>query len=250
MQPGDVKSKWYRYRFTLFRGFRVNFTFAEVEQALALTFDIAAARRTAFRARIQHLQKLKFPAGTNTGRGRAAVYTPGHLYLLGVAFELQQLGLSPERAKGVIEDDLHAVGMAGSMAASVGFPSCTYESPAFLYCDPAALRPLMNVRDGEDWASQTFFYGGLGSVRESFERWFKNGVQRMAFFSVSALLYDLACHAPRIPGKPTVEPFYEAVRAWADPFIHNVSYSLDRPEQPYWDTIDQSETEHDDNPQA
>jgi hypothetical protein len=51
-------------------------SFAQVEKALAHTHNIAEPKRRAFAARLQHLQKLKFPAGTNTGRGRAAKYTP------------------------------------------------------------------------------------------------------------------------------------------------------------------------------
>tara|TARA_R110001599_G_scaffold193040_1_gene388724 strand:+ start:8605 stop:9270 length:666 start_codon:yes stop_codon:yes gene_type:complete len=215
----------------------VNFSFSEVEEALAVTYDIDESKRLAFRARLQHLQKLKFPAGLNTGRGRAATYTVGHIYLLAVALELLQLGLSPDRAKRVIEEDLHSVAMAGSMVARSGAPeSRRFTAPMFLYCDPAALRELTKIYQDEDWASQTFFYGGMGAVTESFKEWFIEGVQRMAFFSVSALVFDLArCMLPKTK---SMAVFYEGLAEWADPFIHNVNYPLDRHDQPYWYTIE------------
>lgn len=215
----------------------MEFTFAEVEHALVVTYDIAEPKRPAFRARLQHLQKLKFPAGLNTGRGRAAKYTVGHIYLIAVALELLQLGLSPERAKRVIEEDLYSVAMAGAMAARSGVPSeRRFDSPSFLYCDPASLRELTTIYGGEDWTSQTFFYAGLGQVLENFKEWFVEGVQRMAFFSVSALIYDLALYT--LPQTKEQARFYTGIEEWADPFIHNVDYELDRPDQPYWDVIE------------
>ena len=214
----------------------MHFTFAEVEGALAATYDIADDKRQAFRARLQHLQKLRFPEGLNTGRGRAAKYRAAHLYLLAVAIELLQIGLSPERAKTVIEEYLHSVAMAASLATN-GMPMDVrrFESPAFLYCDPAALRDLTTIYQGEDWASQTFFYAGLGQLMGQFREWFTEGVQRMAFFSVSALIFDLAQNT--LPKTGDQQKFLSEIDAWADPFIHNVDYTLEDSDQPYWITL-------------
>lgn len=215
----------------------MDFSFAEVELALALSYRIVEEKRGAFTAKLQNLQKLRFPGGTNTGRGRAARYTVGHLYLMGVALELSQLGLSPERAKLVIESDLHAVAMAGAMAARDISQDGQFEFPVFLYCDPGVLRYMMKPAGEEDWTERTFHYGGIGQVSENFKEWFQRGIPRMAFFSVSALLYGLARHAANNAGE---DPggFYEGIQAWADPFIHNVDYPLDRADQPYWNTIE------------
>lgn len=196
----------------------MDLTFGQVASALMKTYAIADDKQGAFIARLQHLQKLKFPAGTNTGRGRAAKYDVGHLFQLGVALELGQLGVTPERAKGVIEDDMHAVAMAASLAASGGPPTDKISSPVFLYCDPAVLSALVDRSD--DRATSTFFYAGMGQVLENFRDWFENGVPRMAFFSVSTLIYDLACHSS--PDIDDLQPFYSAIEEWAHPFIHNV----------------------------
>lgn len=180
---------------------------------------------------------MKFPAGLNTGRGRAATYTVGHIYLIGVALELLQIGLNPERAKRVIEEDLHSVAMAASLAAQASYTlnERTFPSPTLLYCDPAALRELTTIHQEEDWASQTFFYTGLKDAQGQMSEWFCNGVQRIAFFSVSALVYDLA--VATLPRTKDMSEFCALLNEWADPFIHNVTHDLNRPEQPYWQTL-------------
>ena len=204
---------------------------------MAQAHDIAEGKRSAFHARLQHLQKLKFPAGLNTGRGRAATYTVGHIYLIGVALELLQIGLNPERAKRVIEEDLHSVAMAASLAsqASYTLKERKFDSPTLLYCDPAALRELTTIYQEEDWASQTFFYTGLEDAKLQMAEWFCNGVQRIAFFSVSALVYDLT--VATLPQTHDMSEFCALLNEWADPFVHNVTYDLNRPEQPYWQTL-------------
>lgn len=230
----------------------MEFNFGEVERTLALAYNIADDKRTAFAARLKHLQKRGFPPGINTGRGRAAVYNVGHLVLLGVALELNQLGLTPERAIKAIGEDLHAVAMAVHMAARSDEPrNGSFEFPMFLYCDPAVLGELTNDDAGgyADWASATFFYAGIGQALESFQDWFKAGVRRMAFFSVSALLWELASHVPK-DGDQTIRDFYKEVLAWADPFIHNVDYSINRSDQPYWNTIDRTDLANGNDPKA
>ena len=199
----------------------MQFTFAEVVHTLAQTYGIADEKRGAFSARLQHLQKLKFPAGTNTGRGRAAKYDVGHLFLLGVALELGQLGLTPDRAKRVIESDMHAVAMSAYMVATDRIPDMDlkFDSPMFLYCDPAVLKNLTKRNDEEDWAEATFFYAGLGQVEENFRNWFTHGAPRMALFSVSSLVYEISLEA--VKGEADVPAFYAALATWASPYIHN-----------------------------
>lgn len=199
----------------------MDYSFAQVVTALAETYAIDHERRGAFVARLQNLQKLGFPEGTNTGRGKAARYSAGHVFLIGVALELIQLGLTPERAKHVIDDDMHAVAMAASMAVYHGVPDYEIKFPIFLYLDPAVLRYLCRTSNDEDFAAATFHYGGMAQVLENFKDWFKNGVPRMAFFSVSALVHDIASFLPE--GADDISPFYKALEDWADPYIHNVS---------------------------
>ena len=77
--------------------------FSEVEAALAELHDVLPERRSAFRARIKHLQKLGFPAGLNTGKGTRAVYTLEAIAKLVAAFEFMQFGMMPATAVNLIE---------------------------------------------------------------------------------------------------------------------------------------------------
>ena len=47
---------------------------------------------------MRHFQRLSFPAGVNTGKGIKAAYTAESVVSLVVAFELLELGNTPERA--------------------------------------------------------------------------------------------------------------------------------------------------------
>ncbi len=75
----------------------------ELEAALASLHDVAPDRRHAFQARIKHLQKLGFPPGTNTGKGKRAAYDLEAIAKLVGAFELMQFGLMPTAAARLIE---------------------------------------------------------------------------------------------------------------------------------------------------
>lgn len=84
----------------------MQFSFGVVEAALAHVHTIREDARSAFSARLKHFQRLGFPPGINTGRGRAASYDIGHLLLLMLALELVQLGIPPERAKEHVEGEV------------------------------------------------------------------------------------------------------------------------------------------------
>lgn len=70
----------------------------ELEPALAQLHDVSPSKRSAFAARLKHLQKIGFPIGTNTGKGRPAAYTFEATCQLLVAFELMQFGMIPVQA--------------------------------------------------------------------------------------------------------------------------------------------------------
>lgn len=71
---------------------------SQAEEVFVRVHQIAPKKRSAFQARLRHLQRWGVPPGTNTGKGKAAAYGPIQVTMLGVALELLQLGLSPERA--------------------------------------------------------------------------------------------------------------------------------------------------------
>jgi hypothetical protein len=84
----------------------VAYSFGDIEKALATVHHIAPNKRSAFANRLKHLQRLGFPPGINTGRGRAADYQAEHVVLLALALELLSFGYTPERAAAAILDSL------------------------------------------------------------------------------------------------------------------------------------------------
>jgi hypothetical protein len=109
--------------------------------------------------------------------------------------------------------------MAASLAARQGPPDGKFKHPTLLHLDPTALGELMQQPKG-DRASNSFFYTGLPDALVNMRQWFTGGATRVAFFSVSALLWDLASYSG--DGSPEhLQNFYRAIEQWADPFIHN-----------------------------
>lgn len=78
---------------------RIVLSFAQAAQLLEFAHQIDVKHSDAFRARLKHLQRLGFPSGINTGKGKAAQYGWRELFLQFVALELIELGLTPERAR-------------------------------------------------------------------------------------------------------------------------------------------------------
>lgn len=76
----------------------MDLTFNQVEAVFARRFDIPAEKAMAFRGRLQHFQRLKFPTGVNTGRGTKATYGWMQIIQLMVALDLIDLGLTPDLA--------------------------------------------------------------------------------------------------------------------------------------------------------
>lgn len=76
----------------------------DVEAMFAAEFGIASDARTAFRRRIDHLRSHGCPSNLATGRGRPAIYGWQQLVEQALAFELLNLGLSPERAAIAVLD--------------------------------------------------------------------------------------------------------------------------------------------------
>lgn len=74
------------------------FSYVEVGAALGCIHEIDGEKLPAFLARLKHLQKLGFPPGTNTGKGRPAAYSFEALCQLIAALELIQIGWLPTRA--------------------------------------------------------------------------------------------------------------------------------------------------------
>ena len=64
----------------------MEFTYTEILDILSAKHNIISSKMTAFRGRLQHFQRLGFPAGANTGKGHGVAYSWRELFLIGLAF--------------------------------------------------------------------------------------------------------------------------------------------------------------------
>ena len=114
--------------------------FADVTQLIVSLHNVSPERLTALRGRLQHLQKLNFPPGINTGRGRPAEYGARQILLLVLALELIVLGAAPERAAAVMRDQEDRVRAAVRKALEdIGNETADSERTVFLRLEPVAL---------------------------------------------------------------------------------------------------------------
>ena len=75
----------------------ISFQQNEIFEILAEKHQISYNKNVAFRGRLQHFQRLKFPAGVNTGKGNKVRYGWKELFLLGLALEYVEIGSTPDR---------------------------------------------------------------------------------------------------------------------------------------------------------
>lgn len=203
----------------------LEFSFADVERSLASAHSIASDRRSAFAGRLKHLQRLKFPPGTNTGRGRAATYQVEHIWLLGLVLEINQMGVAPERAVDVVQYNLSRVAdgtLNASKDCSGDFPS---KHAHVFFFDPAGLGDLMDkprpIRDvlpaahgwPQDRASGSFVYIGPAEYKKELDRFSKGMRRRAGMINIAALLITLAQNSAS--EQSGVHEFLVELEAWA-----------------------------------
>jgi len=155
---------------------------------LADAMEVPKEKRSALLGRFQHLQRLKLIEGINPGRGKAAEYSAYQVLVFALAFQILQLGMTPERAVQVIKQNEDHIRLAVSLAVN----EKGTVSPAMIWFDPATLNRPVDKTGGFDLTEATFDYGGAGSGHDAF-RWFfiEGWVQRMVFVSVSGTIWHL-----------------------------------------------------------
>ena len=146
----------------------MSFSFSQVEHALSTVHTIENSKRSAFGNRLKHLQKLGFLPETRTGRGRAASYRGEHALLLELAMQFIELGLTPERAMLVIQDNMEFVVPPIRWAVTALNEETDRPELYFLRFDPSTLDTLRFGDGAEDGASSSVFYAGRGSLTELF----------------------------------------------------------------------------------
>lgn len=134
------------------------FSFKEIVVAMGTQHLISLNKISALESRIKDFQRREFPPGLNTGKGRAARYEVHHLILLGIAFQLLEMGMSPDRICGLLRstgDTL--VEQVKSMCSGGLFR----HRKTLIYFDPAALASL---RDADSEGNGDGF--SVGTVAE------------------------------------------------------------------------------------
>lgn len=154
-------------------------------KVLADAMMVDAKGASAFLGQFQHLQRLRLVQGINPGRGKQAQYRANQVLVIAIAMQLLQLGLTPERAVRIIQDNQDRVRLCIMLA--VQSPEAL--QPAFLYFDPAMLTELGDRSGESDFAEQTFHYAGQGALREMIEGFLVEGdVPRMAIINVKGTI--------------------------------------------------------------
>ncbi len=162
--------------------------YRHVSDLFAALHRIAPEKRTAFRGRLQHFQKLRFPPGVNTGRGKAAEYGAGSILSLAVALELVQLGVPPDRSVRLLTENLTHVVVASGIAGR--WLDSGLDEVMYLYLDPTALIGLME-EGAEEEVSETFFYGSWPIVRTLMDRGGTGDLRRIALVNLTKLMTQI-----------------------------------------------------------
>jgi hypothetical protein len=188
---------------------------SQVLRLLRARHQIAEDKQTALRGRLQHFQRLGFPEGINTGKGRPAHYGAGEVLLISLAFELLEMGLTPERAVHVLQSNMYVVTPATRITADwllKGDPESS--ASMFLWFDPTGLSALKLWADDADMASETFFYGGLPIVLSRIQDWADRGFIRTALLNLTAIVSEIC--GGLVDEDVTADHYLRALLEWAE----------------------------------
>ncbi len=163
--------------------------FGQVEAALAEVNDIASDRRTAFQARIRNFQRLGLLKDLKATRGNVPRYEPHHLLLLALAVELSQLGVTPDRAVRLLNENMTHVVIASRIASN--WLARREQEIMYLYLDPMSLIQLMEA-SAEEESSETFFYGGWSVIRDLMNKGGTGDLRRIALINLTQVI-DQIC---------------------------------------------------------
>ncbi len=129
----------------------MEFTHAEILDILSTKHKVIEAKQVAFRGRLQHFQRLGFPAGANTGKGRVASYSWPELFLIGLALDCLEIGSTPDRS---VNEIIKFEDVFLSAVASVAIGNSDEANEDFRCFLIVELSNLMSLKEEKDW-SQT-----------------------------------------------------------------------------------------------
>lgn len=188
---------------------RVQLGFATVAGALARVNLIREDARSAFDARLKHFQRLEFPPGTNTGRGRAATYGIGHVLQLAFALELVQLGVPPERAKTHVSNTVKEFArLCHLMLLQWG----NEDAPQYaIGLWPSGLLPLMGADMGR--VEGMLLFGSLEDFARNMDSRVETHLPRFAYSNLS-FMFDVLSQYLAAQLKVDVSAICQAALGW------------------------------------
>lgn len=114
----------------------LSFGFGEVEGTV---LGMHRAEPSVFSARFRYFQRLRFPAGTNTGRGRPASYRLEQMLQIVLAFELLNAGLAPTPVVRTIRTNWPRIRTSLLVAWEATRGRTAWDARELLFLEPAAL---------------------------------------------------------------------------------------------------------------
>lgn len=127
----------------------MEFTYAEILDILSIKHNIAGTKKIAFRGRLQHFQRLGFPTGANTGKGKGVAYSWRELLLIGLALDCLEIGSTPDRS---VNEIVKFEDVFLSAVANVGLGTTEGGSGDFKCFLIVELSNLMSLKKEDDWS--------------------------------------------------------------------------------------------------
>jgi hypothetical protein len=127
----------------------VEFTYTEILDILSAKHNIISSKMTAFRGRLQHFQRLGFPAGANTGKGHGVAYSWRELFLIGLALDCLEIGSTPDRS---VTEIIKFEDVFLSAVASVALGHQDEDDAEFKCFLIVELSNLMSLKKEGDWS--------------------------------------------------------------------------------------------------
>ena len=126
----------------------VSFQYSEIFDILSKKHQISKSKAISFRGRLQHFQRLGFPLGINTGRGKRVKYTWRELFLMGLALEYVEIGSTPER---IVQEILKFEEILLASLAKVASPKGSRTEGCFLLTE---LSGLLALKQESEWGEE------------------------------------------------------------------------------------------------
>lgn len=189
--------------------------YKQIEELLAALHGVEDEFRIALKGRIKHFQRNGWPGDTNTGPGKRAVYDFSKVLKLCLAFEMLQVGMTPDRAIKILSRNWDYICTASSLA--IGLLAQNDKARAhdvYLYCNPMSLG-LRNPDDDDDAVDATFFYGSGRLLAERIGKGFDQSLRRLSVVNLSRLFEDIFSELESQKAV-TLDQFVSAGYQWLD----------------------------------